>query len=82
MHDQDGGGATEAFSTTCAVHIEDSLVVVRLSWLSGRAMAGQARGVLGSTPGGCRCHRKSDPGPLRSGRIGSASGINPPDRIR
>ena len=54
MHDQDGGGATEAFSTTCAVDIEDSLVVVRLSWLSGRAMAGQARGVLGSTPGGCR----------------------------
>ena len=30
------------------------LVVVRLSWLSGRALAAQARGVLGSTPGGCR----------------------------
>ena len=30
------------------------LVVVGLSWLSGRALAAQARGVLGSTPGGCR----------------------------
>ena len=30
------------------------LVVVRLSWLSGRTLAAQARGVLGSTPGGCR----------------------------
>ena len=30
------------------------LVVVRLSWLSGRALAAQARGVLGSTPGDCR----------------------------
>ena len=29
------------------------LVVVRLSWLSGRALATQARSVLGSTPGGC-----------------------------
>ena len=29
------------------------LVVVRLLWLSGRALAAQARGVLGSTPGGC-----------------------------
>ena len=29
-----------------------------------------------------RCHRKSDPGLYRSGRIGSASGINPSDRIR
>ena len=26
-------------------------MVVRLSWLSGRALAAQARGVLGSTPG-------------------------------
>ena len=24
-----------------------------LSWLSGKALAAQARGVLGSTPGGC-----------------------------
>ena len=30
------------------------LVVVRLSSLSGRALAAQARGVLDSTPGGCR----------------------------
>ena len=30
------------------------LVVVWLSWLSGRALAAQARGVLGSTPGDCR----------------------------
>ena len=47
-------GVTEAFSTICAVHIEDCegwCMVVRLSWLSGRALAGQARGVLGSTPG-------------------------------
>ena len=29
------------------------LVVVRLSWLSGRALAAQARGVLGLTPGNC-----------------------------
>ena len=29
-----------------------------------------------------RCHRKSDPGLLRFGWIGSASGINPSDRIR
>ena len=29
------------------------LVVVRLSWLSGRALAAQARGVLGSTTGNC-----------------------------
>ena len=29
-------------------------MVVRLSWLSGRALAGQARGVLGSTTGGCQ----------------------------
>ena len=28
-------------------------MVVWLSWLSGRALATQARGVLGSTPGGC-----------------------------
>ena len=27
------------------------LVIVRLLWLSGRALAAQARGVLGSTPG-------------------------------
>ena len=33
------------FSTTCAVYIEDceGLVVVRLSWLSGRVLAAQAR---------------------------------------
>ena len=30
------------------------LVVVRLSWLSGKTLAAQARGVLGSTSGGCR----------------------------
>ena len=30
------------------------LVVVRLSWLSSRAVVAQARGVLGSTPSGCR----------------------------
>ena len=30
------------------------LVVVRLLWLSGRALAAQARDVLGSTPGDCR----------------------------
>ena len=30
------------------------LVVVRLLWLSGRALAAQARGILGSTPGDCR----------------------------
>ena len=29
-----------------------------------------------------RCHRKSNPGLYRSGRIGYASGINPSDRIR
>ena len=28
------------------------MVVVRLPWLSGRALVAQARGVLGSTPGG------------------------------
>ena len=30
------------------------LVVVQLSWLSDRALAAQARGVPGSTPGNCR----------------------------
>ena len=30
------------------------LVVVRLSWLSGRALAAQARGVQGSTPSNCQ----------------------------
>ena len=30
------------------------LVVVRLSWLSGRTLAAQAGGVLGSTPSDCR----------------------------
>ena len=30
------------------------LVVVQLLWLSGRALAAQARGVLGSTPSDCR----------------------------
>ena len=54
-----------------------------LSWLSGRALAAQARGVLGLTPSGCRCHRKSDPGgsnPLAESirQIGSASGSDPP----
>ena len=29
-------------------------MVVRLSWLSGRALVAQARGVLGSTPSDCR----------------------------
>ena len=29
-------------------------MVVRLSWLSGRALAAQARGVLGLTPGDCQ----------------------------
>ena len=29
-------------------------MVVRLSWLSGRALVAQARGLLGSTPGDCR----------------------------
>ena len=28
------------------------LVVIQLSWLSGRPLAAQARGVLGPTPGG------------------------------
>ena len=43
-------------STSCAVHIEDCegrMVVVRLSWLSGRTLVAQARGVLGSTPSDC-----------------------------
>ena len=44
--------ATEAFSTTCAVNVEDhGLVVVQLPYLGGRASAAQGRGVLGSTPG-------------------------------
>ena len=30
------------------------LVVIRLLWPSGRALAAQARGVMGLTPGGCR----------------------------
>ena len=30
------------------------LVVVRLLWLSGRALAAQTRGILGLTPGDCR----------------------------
>ena len=30
------------------------MVVVQLLWLSGRALAVQARGVLGSTPGDCQ----------------------------
>ena len=30
------------------------LVVLRLLWLSGRALAAQVTGVLGLTPGGCR----------------------------
>ena len=30
------------------------MVVVQLSWLSGRALAAQARGVLGLTPVSCR----------------------------
>ena len=30
------------------------MVVIRLLWLSGRALAAQVRGVLGSTPGGCQ----------------------------
>ena len=40
--------ATVAFSTACAVHIEDWgwLVVVQLSWLSGRALLAQARGPI------------------------------------
>ena len=29
-------------------------MVVRLSWLSGRALVAQVRGVLGSTTGGCQ----------------------------
>ena len=29
-------------------------LVVRLSWLGGRTLAAQARGVMGLTPGGCR----------------------------
>ena len=39
-------------NTTCAVHIEDceGMVVVRLSWLNGKALAAQAKGC--STPGG------------------------------
>ena len=43
---------TEAFSTTCAVHIEDC----EGWWLSGccGSVAAQARGVLDSTPGDCR----------------------------
>ena len=44
--------ATEAFSTTCAIHIVDWWLS-QLSWLNGRALAAQARGVLGSTPGDC-----------------------------
>ena len=31
-----------------------ALMVVQLSWLSGRALAAQAIGVLGSTPGSCQ----------------------------
>ena len=30
------------------------MVVIWLLWLSGRALAPQVRGVLGSTPGGCQ----------------------------
>ena len=50
------GCVTEAISTICTVHIEDlwELVVVWLSWFSGRALAAQARGVLVSTPSGCQ----------------------------
>ena len=46
---------TEAFSTTCTVqyNILRIVGVVQLLWISGRALAAQARGVLGSTPGGC-----------------------------
>ena len=44
----------------CSIHIDRGLwglVVTRLSWLSGKALAAQARGVLGSTPRGCRLFR-------------------------
>ena len=45
-------------SSTCAVHMYIrglwGLVVVRLSWLSGRALAAQARGVLDLTPSDCQ----------------------------
>ena len=43
---------TEAFNTTCAVHNRGlcGLVVVWLSWPSGRALVAQARGVLSLTP--------------------------------
>ena len=38
-----------------ALHIEDCEGWwFRVSWLSGRALAAQAKGVLGLTPGGCR----------------------------
>ena len=45
-----------SFSASCAVHTEDcmwELVVVRFSWLSGRALVAKARGVLGSTSSSC-----------------------------
>ena len=48
----------QQLSTTCASTYRGlwGLVVVRLSWLSGRALVERvlARGVLGSTPGSCR----------------------------
>ena len=44
---------TEAFSTTCAVHIK-YFEGCELSGCRGKALAAQARGVLGSTPDDCR----------------------------
>ena len=34
-------------------HLVPPVVVVHLSWFGGRALAAQARGVLGSTPSDC-----------------------------
>ena len=49
--------ATEAFSTTSAVNIEDCegwWLSGCCMWLSCRALVAQAGGVRGSTPGDCR----------------------------
>ena len=41
-------------SRQCSATERQQLTTVRLLWLSGRALAAQARGVLGLTPGDCR----------------------------
>ena len=52
--------ALRLFVGPCLVLLPLTLVdmVVQLSWLSGRALAAQARGVLGLTPGGSKLKRK------------------------